>query len=473
MSDEIDLGGATPSLDTTFVQLSFDEVGFAPHVQQAYRRMLRDAHAALDDARVPADARHAWIVPGRIEVLGKHVDYAGGRSLLCTVQRGIIVVARARDDDVLTLRDARRREALTIRFGGEPSMSLPWSVYPRTVVNRLRQNFGDALRGADIALASNLPPAAGVSSSSALTVGLTLAMAKLSDLASHPAWREAIPDRPALAGYVGALENGFAFRSLPGEHGVGTMGGAQDQTAILCCAPGRLDVFAWSPVRHERTVPWTSGFSFVIGVSGVVAAKTGAAKARYNRAARTANRLVDAWNQASGGGAKSLAEAFAAAAGTELPADVPEALRRAAVAAADDEFTAPHLEGRLQQFFDETYRFVPAAADALARHALGEFGDLVAASQLGAEQALENQVAETISLVHLAREHGAVAASAFGAGFGGSVWAMVRTSEVDAFTGRWRESYAAAHRGPSRRSQFFITEPGAPAFELIGDDVRE
>ena len=66
----------------------------------------------------------------------------------------------------------------------------------------------------------------------------------------------------------------------------------------------------------------------------------------------------------------------------------------------------------------------------------------------------------------------AVAASAFGAGFGGSVWAMVRAGEADAFTSRWREQYAAAFRGPSRRSQYFVTEPGAPAFELLAGEEQ-
>ena len=32
-----------------------------------------------------------WFVPGRLEVLGKHTDYAGGRSLLAAVDRGITV----------------------------------------------------------------------------------------------------------------------------------------------------------------------------------------------------------------------------------------------------------------------------------------------------------------------------------------------------------------------------------------------
>ena len=42
------------------------------------------------------DAAFAVFVPGRIEVLGKHTDYAGGRSLLCAVERGVCLVARAR-----------------------------------------------------------------------------------------------------------------------------------------------------------------------------------------------------------------------------------------------------------------------------------------------------------------------------------------------------------------------------------------
>jgi galactokinase len=458
------------SLDTTFVSRTLPEAGFSPQVHEEYVRLVREGHQALDDGDVPRDGRRVWIVPGRIEVLGKHVDYAGGRSLLCTVQRGIVIVARAHEARTLVLRDARRREALSLPFDGSTQgNNLPWTVYPQTVLHRLQFNFGDVLRGADLAIASNLPPAAGVSSSSALVVGLTLAVAALSDLPAQPAWKEAIPDRLALAGYIGALENGIGFRTLPGELGVGTMGGAQDQTAILCCAPGQLDVFSWAPVRHERTVPWPSGYSFVIGVSGMVAAKTGAAKERYNRAARTVRRLTDAWRALQGGEARSLANVFEEAAGNADPGDVPQALLELARNAADAEFSAEHLEGRLRQFHDETYRFVPGAADALARGALDEFGDVVAASQQGAERALENQIPETVNLVRFAKEQGAVAASAFGAGFGGSVWAMVRSERADEFTAEWRERYAAAHKAPGRRSQFFATEPSAPAFELRGD----
>lgn len=454
-------------MDDLFVGRSLADAAFPAAAAEAYRTLLRDAHRALDEAGVSRDGRRSWIIPGRIEVLGKHVDYAGGRSLLCAVERGIVLVARPRDDRHVVLRDARRREAISLSLDTQARVVAPWAIYPRTVLNRLQRNFGDRLRGADVSLASNLPPAAGVSSSSALTVGLTLAFAALCDLPSHPLWREAITDRAALAGYVGALENGMDYGVLSGEKGVGTMGGAQDQTAILCCERARLDVFSWAPVRFEQSVGWPDSHTFVIGVSGVVAAKTGAAKERYNRAARTAHRLVDAWNATGQAPVRTLREAFLAAAGDAPLVEVPPTLIAAAEAAATAEFSAGHLTARLGQFFDETFVIVPQATEALAAGQLTQFGRLVDKSQAGAERALENQIAETVHLQRYARDLGATAASAFGAGFGGAVWAMVPTADVERFAGRWRDKYLRVHPNAGRRSIFFATLPSPPAFELV------
>ncbi len=456
-------------LQTTLVRCPLDAAGLSPDVLSRYRKLLGDAHRALDDGNVPKDARREWIIPGRVEVLGKHVDYAGGRSLLCTVERGIALVARPHAQRSLVVRDARRREAISISFAESMHGSLPWAVYPRTVVRRLVHNFGDVLQGCDLSLASNLPSASGLSSSSALTVGLTVALAALADLPSRAEWSASIPDRVHLAGYVGALENGADYGALLGERGVGTMGGAQDQTAILCCGSGQLDVFGWAPVQHEETVPWPAEYVFVIGVSGVVAAKTGAARDRYNRVARTAHRLVAAWNASGGGTARTLREAFVeAAAGTAITG-VPDALLAAAYAGADDEFSAATLAARLTQFYDEVFTYVPGAARALANGELGAFGDVVAASQAGAERALGNQIPATTALVALANELGAVAASAFGAGFGGSVWAMVRRDEAERFTSVWRDRFSRGRTGQLGRTHFFVTAPSVPAFEVAAD----
>ncbi|MEN9817403.1 MAG: galactokinase [Gemmatimonadota bacterium] len=473
--------GAPPGLTPVLLRQPVTAASPSPESVARWEALLAEAHHALDDAGVPADGRRAWCLPGRIEVLGKHVDYAGGRSLLCTVERGIVVVARGRDDRRVVLRDGRRREALELPLDQRGRSQVPWAVYPQTVVRRLLRNFGTRVQGCDLALASNLPSAAGVSSSSALTVGLTLAIAGVSHLHEHPWWKAAIPDRGALAGYLGALENGMDFGLLRGDRGVGTLGGAQDQTAILCSRPGTLEQFQWAPVRHERSVPWPDTHRFVVGVSGVVAAKTGAAKARYNRASRTAQQLVAAWNaharaRNAGGQVRTLREAFEEAAGGGGAAAgltaVPQPLWDAVEAGGTDEFPAAHLLARLQQFFDESWRWVPQAAEALAAAphdplALCAFGEAVAASQRGAEAALENQVPETVTLVRLARDLGAVAASAFGAGFGGSVWAMVPAASADRFAAEWRARYLAAFRTRGRKAHMLVTAPGSPAFEVL------
>ncbi|MBL0940297.1 MAG: galactokinase [Gemmatimonadaceae bacterium] len=456
--------------DAVLLASSLEQAALDESTRAAYATLLAEAHRSLDEAGVPSSERRQWVAPGRIEVLGKHVDYAGGRSLLCTVERGLVLVARVRDDRQLILRDARRGEAVALALDGASRVSVPWAIYPRTVATRLLRNFGEQVRGLDMAIASNLPSAAGVSSSSALTVGLTLALAALGDLESTEAWQRNIVSREALAGYIGAIENGHDFGTLGGERGVGTMGGAQDQTAILCSAPGALRVFSWAPVTQEDQVVLPSGLRFVIGVSGVVAAKTGAARDRYNRASRTAQHLVASWNAVRPSGtppARVLREAFEAAAGMRVPPEVPAPLEHAAIQGATREFPERHLVSRLEQFFDETYAFVPGATRALAANDLEAFGRLVDQSQAGAERALENQVAETVHLQRYARELGAVASSAFGAGFGGSVWALVPEAETSRFIARWREKYQRAHPNSGARSQFFVTSPSVPAFEVF------
>ncbi len=59
-----------------------------------------------------------------------------------------------------------------------------------------------------------------------------------------------------------------------------------------------------------------------------------------------------------------------------------------------------------------------------------------------------------------------VAASAFGAGFGGSVWALVRRDDVERFTACWEESYANRFPAHVDRATFFVTSAGPAAMTL-------
>jgi len=57
------------------------------------REMFEEVDRALASLGVQPNAAVRYWVPGRIEVLGKHTDYAGGRSLLCAIERGFCFAA--------------------------------------------------------------------------------------------------------------------------------------------------------------------------------------------------------------------------------------------------------------------------------------------------------------------------------------------------------------------------------------------
>src|SRR6185437_4029096 len=109
---------------------------------------------------------------------------------------------------------------------------------------------------------------------------------------------------------------------------------------------------------------------------------------------------------------------------------------------------------------------IPAVGDALVRGDLGMAGKLIDRSQRNVEEWLGNQIPETIMLARHARELGAVAASAFGAGFGGSVYAVVPEGDAERFRSEWSRAYAAAFPRRAQAARFFVTRAGPPAVAL-------
>lgn len=406
----------------------------------------------------------AFVVPGRIEVLGKHTDYAGGRSLLAAPERGFVAVAVPRTDRRVRVLDVAGGETVCFDLDPELEPAAGWANYPMTAARRLARNFasgGKALVGADLAVGSDLPPAAGMSSSSAFVVVTFLALAAINRLDDDERYRRALATPEDLAGYLATVENGEDFGALRGDRGVGTHGGSEDHTAMLCARPGQLVQYAFAPVRFERALPLPPGHRFVIAASGVRAEKTGAARERYNRAAALMRLAAELWRDATGRADPTV--------GAALDADPDAAGRlRAILADARDARVAPELlVARVEHFLAEDREIVPAAGDALTRGELTRFGALVDRSQALAERLLGNQIEETIYLARSARDEGAVAASAFGAGFGGSVWALVEAVAADGFEARWRAGYTARFPERAVGALFFQSGAGVPAARVL------
>jgi galactokinase len=410
---------------------------------------------------------HALWVPGRLEIFGKHTDYGGGHTLVAPVPRGFIAAARPRNDAVVALHDASRREQFVVdthhsgpadlptsRLAGPPTSRLAgppgWRRYALTVVRRLAKNFPGAALGADIAFGSDLPPASGMSSSSALMVAIAATLVRLAEIDARPEWQANVVNPWDAAGYFACIENGMAFGSLVGDAGVGTHGGSEDHVAIVCGKADHASAWTYVPPAPVAEVRVPGDWRFVIASSGVAARKTGAARDAYNNLALTVGALVQIWNTHEPP-APSLRAALASAPGAV------ERLRKQV--AADAAARALNLGDRLAQFVNEDARVVEAVR-AMQEGDATAFGELSQASQDDAERLLRNQTAETSALVEIARGLGAHAASSFGAGFGGSVWAMVGKDDAHSFPARWLAEYRPRFRGHEAAATF-EARPGA------------
>jgi galactokinase len=405
---------------------------------------------------------HALFVPGRIEVLGKHTDYAGGRSLLATTEKGFCLLARSRDDNRVRIVPLKGEP---VEFPIASDLRPPvgsWSNYPMTVARRLAANFPIDWRGADVAFASDLPPAAGMSSSSALVTASFLVLARLNRLCQTEAYRRNLASPEDLAGYLGTIENGQDFRGLAGDRGVGTFGGSEDHTAMLCCRRETISQYSFCPVRCERNISFPEALILAVGCSGVRAEKTGSAMAKYNRVSFLVSAALTAWNLATGRNDPTPAAALASS------SEAPMRWREILLSRPIGPYAPAELIARLEQFHAESNEIIPAAGDALAAGDVTEFGRCADRSQELAERCLGNQVPNTVFLARSARQLGALAASAFGAGFGGSVWAMIPLEESRRFLDRWEQGYREAFHPAAEHSSFFLTRPGPAAFSPTG-----
>ena len=404
----------------------------------------------------------AWRVPGRVEVLGKHTDYAGGSVLVGAIDRAITARARRVTGPPASLTATTDGgDPVTLRAGVDPGLEPGhWGRYLQTVLDRLTLNFGVGT-AAHLSISSDLPPASGMSSSSALVCATALALASLNGWDADPRWIESMPDRLSLAGYLAAVEGGRAWRDLPGTSGVGTRGGSEDHTGMLCGAQDRLLLADFDPMCITRTISFPSQWALVVGVTGVLAHKTGAALEDYNRGPNTVQAVLARWNEATGRTDASLAGAvrhlIGDATGEQAASDpaLKDLLR----------LCDPGYERqRIEQFLVESLVLVPDGARLIDAADPG-MGEVLERSQELADRGLRNQVPQTRLMVSLAREAGAIGASSFGAGWGGSVYALVPADDAEDFATQWLQTYR--DRAPeAERAATIVTKPGPGACRL-------
>ncbi len=353
-------------------------------MSDARRRVARGPDRAsrrTDFAERPARLPHwLWFVPGRIEVFGKHTDYAGGRSLLCTVPRGIAVAARPR---------ARRRSCASIDL--QRSRDRRRSIWPpiapaaarsRQLRERGRSAPGVELSGCrrlepSIAILSDLPRAAGVSSSSALVVGIASALIRRASLdeRARVARQHHLDRRQGLVPRL-RRERARASARCRARRASARSAGARITRPSSACRAGHVSQYRFVPVHHIGDVVMPQRLDVCRGVERC-ARRQGRRRSRalQPRVTRDAGAARDLESGRRRSRLVSLGEAL----DSETPARRPRSMTLS-TAETRGGFAVEALQTRLTHFTREDAR-VPAAARAFATADGSAIGELAADSQ--------------------------------------------------------------------------------------------
>jgi len=363
--------------------------------------------------------------PGRVNLIGEHTDYNDLPVLPMALQRDTTLRVRVRDDARVVLRNADPRfgpRAFELAPRIEPFGQGDWGNYAKAAAQIVAGEL-DARRGFEAEVESDLPAAAGLSSSSALVVACGLALLAANDLEI-----DALP---------------FAASMARGERYVGTNSGGMDQAICVAGRRGHALKIDFAPLRVEA-IPVPGDWRFVIAHSLVLADKSGAARAAYNqRRAECADAVKRV--AASTGAPATYPSLIAAHSAGEL-------LARAA-AALDGKLLA-----RFRHEVTEAARVLAARAALLACDAT-RFGELMDASHASLAADYEVSHPALDELCDLARAHGALGARLTGAGFGGCIVALcTRASAERVLAGLQRDFYAVRGGAAITREPVLVAE---------------
>jgi galactokinase len=126
--------------------------------------------------------------PGRVNLMGAHLDYNGGPVMPTAIHRGTFIAARPRRDRRLCLASTLDPKALELELSSLPrSRTQRWVDYPLGVVLEIlasasERGLESRLAGLDLLFGGNLPIGAGLSSSASICVGTALALQSLWNL---------------------------------------------------------------------------------------------------------------------------------------------------------------------------------------------------------------------------------------------------------------------------------------------------
>ncbi len=262
---------------------------YGPH-EDLHQQKCKDLRCVLEcyGKRFGMDEKVCVVrAPGRVNLMGRHVDHRGGMTNFLAIDRETLAVVGLRRDDKVVAVNTQPRKYKQVKFSISELMGRmawsdwldfvnsdwvrnivylsagDWGNYIKAAFLRLQHRFQDVrVRGVNIALAGNIPIAAGLSSSSTIVVATLQSAIALNnfDLTSRQ----------------------FIDLCGEGEWFVGSRGGAGDHAAIYLGQRGKIAQVGYLPFRVEKMIDSPADYQVVIANSHVKAAKSASARDEFN-----------------------------------------------------------------------------------------------------------------------------------------------------------------------------------------------
>ena len=322
--------------------------------------------------------------PGRVNLIGEHVDYCEGFVLPLAIDRATTVRAVPRGDRIVHVHSVERGEEASFDLDErDPAPRRDWSDYARGMAIALERRT--RLRGADLHVSTTVPIGAGLSSSAAFELAVGLALLGIAG---------GEVERTELARAAREAENDFVGLQSGVMDQLASAFGVRDHALLIDCRTGSV-----SPVPIPR------GTAIVVADTGV---KHELASSAYNRR-------------------RSESEEAARLLGVRVLRDV-----TATELAAKSGVLSPLLLRRARHVVTENERVLAAAA-ALRTNDLVSAGAAMNASHASLRDDYEVSIAELDVLTEAAQKTpGIYGARMTGGGFGGSVVALADEGAVGA-----------------------------------------
>lgn len=106
--------------------------------------------------------------PGRVNLIGEHIDYCDGFVLPLAIDRHVVIAAALNNSGVARVRTTGEEEAVISLEGPQAPATPPWANYLRGVLEGFRLRGSWPVPGFNAVIVSNLPIGGGLSSSAAL-----------------------------------------------------------------------------------------------------------------------------------------------------------------------------------------------------------------------------------------------------------------------------------------------------------------